>query len=102
MPPLGLSNKATSESEPFPVRSSVWSNEGVSDSGDTPAIAAEDAEMHRRPPLEPELAALTLWPESEKVFGHGYEVCNIPIIASGIWCLRLLGASQALRGGIVP
>jgi len=102
VPPLGLSNKATSESEPFPVHSLVWSIKDVSDSGDTPAIVAEDAEMHSRPPLEPELGALTLWPESEKVFGHGYEVRNIPIIASGVWRLRLLAASQALHGGIVP
>jgi len=35
--------------------------------------------MHRRPPLEPELGALTLWPESEKVFGHGYEVLINPL-----------------------
>ena len=45
------------------------------DSTETSALVAEeDAEMHRRPPLEPELGALTLWPETEKVFGHGYEV----------------------------
>ncbi|KAF8322272.1 WD40 repeat-like protein [Clavulina sp. PMI_390] len=61
VPPLGLSNKATSDN-----------------STDTPALVAEeDAEMHRRPPLEPELGALTLWPESEKIFGHGYELFSV-------------------------
>lgn len=60
------------------------------DSGDILAIVAEeDAEMHRRPPLEPELGALTLWPESEKVFGHGYEVCALSSIASRFDCSHL-------------
>ncbi|EEB88567.1 hypothetical protein MPER_13535, partial [Moniliophthora perniciosa FA553] len=30
-----------------------------------------------RRPFEGELAAITLWPETEKVFGHGYESSTI-------------------------
>ncbi|KAL1700740.1 WD40-repeat-containing domain protein [Schizophyllum commune] len=51
--PLQLSNKATSQ--------------------DPSAMSATgDITDHR--PFEGELAAITLWPEAEKVFGHGYEL----------------------------
>ncbi|KIJ69988.1 hypothetical protein HYDPIDRAFT_104660 [Hydnomerulius pinastri MD-312] len=50
VPPLGLSNKAVSE-----------------------APTQLDSMKSDRRPFEGELAATTLWPEVEKVFGHGYE-----------------------------
>ncbi|KAG9317533.1 quinon protein alcohol dehydrogenase-like superfamily [Chiua virens] len=54
VPPLGLSNKAVSE---MPAQS-------------------DSLRLDRRP-LEGELALTTLWPETEKVFGHGYESITI-------------------------
>lgn len=36
---------------------------------------------YSRRPFDGELAAITLWPEVEKIFGHGYEVCLFGPIA---------------------
>ncbi|KAH9179985.1 WD40 repeat-like protein [Lactarius sanguifluus] len=57
VPPLGLSNKATGDAPPLSVSAS-----------------------HR--PFEAELASMTLWPEIEKVFGHGYESITIGVSSS--------------------
>ncbi|KAI6003932.1 WD40-repeat-containing domain protein [Pisolithus albus] len=54
VPPLGLSNKATS---------------------DAPSLV--DSTKQGKRPFDGELAATTLWPEVEKVFGHGYESITI-------------------------
>ncbi|TFY72495.1 hypothetical protein EVG20_g495 [Dentipellis fragilis] len=64
VPPLGLSNKAVGGSD-----ENAQSYASVSRSGGVV-----------RRPFEGELAAMTLWPEVEKVFGHGYE--SITIAAS--------------------
>ncbi|CCM03407.1 uncharacterized protein FIBRA_05538 [Fibroporia radiculosa] len=63
VPPLGLSNKAVSE-----VNSETLD-----------ANAPYDAIRIKRRPFEGELAAITLWPETEKVFGHGYESISLAI-----------------------
>ncbi|KAH8999389.1 WD40 repeat-like protein, partial [Lactarius akahatsu] len=60
VPPLGLSNKATGDDPPAPPVSASAS--------------------HR--PFEAELASMTLWPEIEKVFGHGYESITIGVSSS--------------------
>ncbi|TEB30200.1 WD40 repeat-like protein [Coprinellus micaceus] len=59
VPALGLSNKAVGE-------------------GTSQALAITDLDVTRRP-FEGELAASTLWPEVEKLFGHGYESITLGI-----------------------
>ncbi|KAI0080733.1 WD40 repeat-like protein [Panus rudis PR-1116 ss-1] len=61
VPPLGLSNKAVEASQ------------------NAEQLNATDPSRTKRRPFEGELAATTLWPETEKVFGHGYESISLAV-----------------------
>jgi elongator complex protein 2 len=58
VPTLGLSNKAIAEVNPMDGVASLST---------------------KRRPFEGELAAMTLWPETEKIFGHGYESISLGV-----------------------
>ncbi|TAQ89824.1 hypothetical protein B7494_g1870 [Chlorociboria aeruginascens] len=75
MPVLGLSNKAI---------------EAVDDDVELPSISNQDRDavdpasvVHKstldldHPPLEDHLSRHTLWPETEKLYGHGYEISTL-------------------------
>jgi elongator complex protein 2 len=69
VPPLGLSNKATTDGSSMllPGRANPY----------TMLLFSERQSLGGsvgiRYPFESELASTTLWPEIEKIFGHGYE-----------------------------
>ncbi|KAJ7667958.1 WD40-repeat-containing domain protein, partial [Mycena polygramma] len=60
VPPLGLSNKAVNEA----------------------VVPVGESDVPLRLPFEGELAATTLWPETEKIFGHGYESMSLAVSKS--------------------
>ncbi|PPQ63876.1 hypothetical protein CVT24_009502 [Panaeolus cyanescens] len=75
VPPLGLSNKASSE-------------------GAQSMLAEVDSS---RRPFEGELAAITLWPEVEKIFGHGYEASRIFPLPPNASLIRVMSLLQQTR-----
>ncbi|KZV75438.1 WD40 repeat-like protein [Peniophora sp. CONT] len=62
VPPLGLSNKANSDAS-------------------SQVVPVSQDNLTRRP-FEGELASATLWPETEKIFGHGYESISLACSSS--------------------
>lgn len=75
MPALGLSNKAIQ---------AVADRDSITYTGQDPGQDAEpDLTVHTsgleldKPPFEDHLSRQTLWPESEKLYGHGYEISAV-------------------------
>ncbi|KAM0287410.1 hypothetical protein ACHAQH_000360 [Verticillium albo-atrum] len=65
MPVLGLSNKAIDAAEP--------TAEIEADVEAAPAVRSSALDVDH-PPFEDSLSRHTLWPEVEKLYGHGYEI----------------------------
>ncbi|KAL9596206.1 MAG: hypothetical protein Q9219_005958 [cf. Caloplaca sp. 3 TL-2023] len=75
VPVLGLSNKAVDEKAGIPLDQLTSPVENIpSPAADLSDPAIEESEL---PPSEDELAKHTLWPEREKLYGHGYEICAL-------------------------
>ncbi|KAM5439669.1 Elongator subunit elp2 [Microsporum ferrugineum] len=73
IPVLGLSNKAMDEE--------VGGDEETNETGEQKGLQAAQPEVYNleidHPPLEDHLARHTLWPEHEKLYGHGYEISAV-------------------------
>ncbi|GAA94574.1 uncharacterized protein L969DRAFT_613205 [Mixia osmundae IAM 14324] len=75
LPPLGLSNKASTDDVVEPV-------------------------LRDAPPLEEDLLTTTLWPEIEKVYGHGYEIATTALSHDGRLLATACKANSAKHAGV--
>ncbi|KAB8237838.1 hypothetical protein ETB97_012885 [Aspergillus alliaceus] len=72
IPVLGLSNQSMGEEAPLGEEAKAAD---VRQSQANQAILSGS----ERPPLEDQLARYTLWPEHEKLYGHGYEISAVAV-----------------------
>jgi elongator complex protein 2 len=69
MPVLGLSNKAGEIMDKVEM-----AEPRVADLPDTDPVFTDELHLTCRPPTEDILSRHSLWPEHEKLYGHGYEI----------------------------
>ncbi|KAK7509681.1 elongator protein 2 [Phyllosticta citriasiana] len=69
IPVLGLSNKAIDATAGDP-----GATNGETEAAEEPAEKSTNAFYLTHPPLEEHLSRHLLWPEHEKLYGHGYEI----------------------------
>lgn len=91
IPVLGLSNKAVDDAAAGP-------DEGAAD--DTATDALRSALEIDRPPFEDALSRYTLWPETEKLYGHGYEMSCLGASHDGALIASACKASAATHAVI--
>jgi len=75
IPVLGLSNKAIDY--PKSDESLVEPTEAQGSAPGTPSATHGSPSDTDYPPVEDQLARHTLWPETEKLYGHGYEISAV-------------------------
>lgn len=98
MPVLGLSNKAIDAMD---------EDEEIQPVDDRDREAMDPASMVKKsfldinhPPLEETLSRHTLWPETEKLYGHGYEISCLATSSDGKLVASACKASSANHGVI--
>lgn len=105
MPVLGLSNKAIETVGDDEDISSGY--HGINNSNDRDAIDPASI-VHKstldldHPPLEEHLSRHTLWPEVEKLYGHGYEISTLAASHDGTVIATACKASSIDQAVIRP
>ncbi|KAG0186400.1 Elongator subunit elp2 [Apophysomyces sp. BC1034] len=74
LPALGLSNKAVSEADIDTMANTKENHTTLQSYAHAPSNPNSLLETMQHPPFEEHLLQHTLWPEVEKLYGHGYEI----------------------------
>lgn len=81
IPVLGLSNKAIQAvDDDEPVENG---DEDERDAVDPSSVIRKSTLDFSHPPFEDHLARHLLWPETEKLYGHGYEISSVAVSRDG-------------------
>ncbi|CAH1244984.1 ELP2 [Branchiostoma lanceolatum] len=99
VPALGLSNKALYEGE-MTVADDADREIPSSFSEQYPQMYYQPLELHR-PPTEEHLLQNTLWPETQKLYGHGYELFCVACNRQGTLVASACKASKAEHAAIL-
>ncbi|GMG39421.1 unnamed protein product [Ambrosiozyma monospora] len=86
LPVLGLSNKAELDNVEQQHQNADKDDEDEEDlenNDQAKNISSEILSTLQTPPLEDHLQRHTLWPETEKLYGHGYEITTLDISSDG-------------------
>lgn len=96
IPVLGLSNKAA-EGPLKPPAENLAYQPGTADVNtfrNSPISNIIGTQDLSRLPVEDDLARYTLWPESEKLYGHGYEISAVAVSHDGLLIATACKASS--------
>ncbi|KAG0367962.1 Elongator subunit elp2 [Gamsiella multidivaricata] len=102
LPALGLSNKAVFENDIASMVEAQESEDYLSDQAfvSTGATPTSLIETMTHPPFEEHLLQHTLWPEVEKLFGHGYELMCVDASHDGKWVASACKAHTPDQAGV--
>ncbi|KAF9904866.1 Elongator subunit elp2 [Lobosporangium transversale] len=102
LPALGLSNKAVFENDIASMVEAQESEEYLSQQSfvSTGATPTSLVETMTHPPFEEHLLQHTLWPEVEKLFGHGYELMCVDASHDGEWIASACKAHTPDQAGV--
>jgi elongator complex protein 2 len=95
LPALGLSNKAVYYGEAPPATLDVRLSESATSGIQNASITS----LHQ-PPFEEHLVQNTLWPETAKLYGHGYEIIKVAANRQGTLVASCAKATKAEHASV--